>query len=213
MKSIAGWLLSVIFLGIGIAIPSNTSVLGDNEDGVVSISQLPISIAPEIDTNATRTTIIAEDNRVTHQGITFLWGDISWLPKLASEAGWPKNTHERLGQIILRESGGCPNRRGGDKVDKYCNITGVSEWSHRSDSGLLQINGVNYDLSRNKSAPICKEMNICSPDDQWQLLDPMTNLKAGFILYQLVGWGPWDPCQWGPDYAHRCSSKPKKNKP
>jgi len=137
--------------------------------------------------------------------ITFKHGDISWLPILAKEAGWPRKTWEQLGQIILRESGGCPNRVGGDAVDKNCNITHVTEWNHRSDTGLLQINGVNYDISRNKWARICLDLNICQ---QSPLLDPLTNLKAGYLLYQYSGWGPWDPCTWGPKYAHRC--KPSK---
>ena len=42
--------------------------------------------------------------------IVFRHGDISWLPQLADEAGWPPRTWKKLGQIILRESGGCPNR-------------------------------------------------------------------------------------------------------
>lgn len=134
--------------------------------------------------------------------IDFKHGDVSWLPSLASQAGWPSKTHERLAQIILRESGGCPNRRGGDKVDKNCNITGVSEWNHRSDTGLLQINGVNYDMSRNKWAVICLQMNICT---QEPLLDPFTNLKAGKILYDLSGWDPWDPCKWNPKLKNKCS--------
>jgi len=125
--------------------------------------------------------------------IVFAHGDILWLPALAAEAGWPKHTWRKLGQIILRESGGCPNRRGGDKVDKDCNITGVSEWNHRSDTGLLQINGINYDLSRNKWAAVCREMNICT---QAPLLDALTNLKAGLVLYNLAGFEPWNPCNW-----------------
>ena len=125
--------------------------------------------------------------------IVFTHGDILWLPALAAEAGWPEHTWEKLGEIILRESGGCPNRRGGDKVDKDCNITGVSEWNHRSDTGLLQINGVNYDITRNKWAAICRELNICT---QAPLLDPLTNLKAGLVLYKLSGFDPWDPCTW-----------------
>jgi len=137
------------------------------------------------------------------QSIAFKHGDVSWLSKLASQAGWPKNTHPRLAEIILRESGGCPNRRGGDAVDKNCNITHVTEWNHRSDTGLLQINGVNYDITRNKWAALCLKMNICT---QQPLLDPYTNLKAGYLLYQISGWGPWDPCTWGPKYAHRCKS-------
>ena len=69
--------------------------------------------------------------------IVFTHGDISWLPELASKAGWEPKHFKKLGEIILRESGGCPNRKGGDKVDKNCNITGVSEWNHRSDTGLI----------------------------------------------------------------------------
>ena len=125
--------------------------------------------------------------------IVFAHGDVSWLPALAKQAGWPDHTIEKLTQIVLRESGGCPNRRGGDMVDKNCNITGVSEWNHRSDTGLLQINGVNYDPSRNKWAAICRQMNICT---QAPLLDPLTNLKAGLVLYSLSGFEPWNPCNW-----------------
>lgn len=135
--------------------------------------------------------------------IEFKHGDISWLPALAAEAGWPEKTWKKLGKIILRESGGCPNRLGGDAVDKNCNITHVTESNHRSDTGLLQINGVNYDISRNKWAAVCTQMNICT---QEPLLDPLTNLKAGKLLYDLSGWGPWDPCTWGPEYADRCKS-------
>lgn len=136
--------------------------------------------------------------------IIFKYGDVSWLPGLASQAGWPKNTHELLAEIVLRESGGCPNRRGGDAVDGNCNITHVTEWNHRSDTGLLQINGLNYDISRNKWAAVCTQMKICT---QKPLLDPLTNLKAGKLLYDLSGWSPWDPCAWGPRYAHRCDTK------
>ena len=125
--------------------------------------------------------------------IRYRHGDVSWLPALAKQAGWPDHAIPKLTQIVLRESGGCPNRRGGDMVDKNCNITGVSEWNHRSDTGLLQINGVNYDPSRNKWAAICREMNICT---QAPLLDPLTNLKAGLVLYNLSGFEPWNPCNW-----------------
>jgi len=131
----------------------------------------------------------------------FRHGDISWLPDLAAQAGWPEETWEKLGQIILRESGGCPNRRGGDVVDKNCQILRVSEWNHRSDTGLLQINGVNYNPKRNKWARVCSDMGIC---EQEPLLDALTNLKAGYVLYTYAGWDPWDPCTYGPKWAHRC---------
>lgn len=143
---------------------------------------------------------------VNHHGFSFKHGDISWLPQLASQAGWPKDTWRRLGQIILRESGGCPNLRGGDKVDKNCKITGVSEWNHRSDTGLMQINGINYNMNRNKWAAVCLQIDVCT---QEPLLDPLINLKAAKVLYDLSGWNPWDPCAWGPEYANKC----KKMKP
>lgn len=135
--------------------------------------------------------------------VVYKHGDVSWLPTMAADAGWPKKTWNTLAKVILRESGGCPNRRGGDVVDSNCNLIRVSEWNHRSDTGLLQINGVNYDLSRNKWAAICTRMNICT---QEPLLDPLTNLKAGYLLYQISGWGPWDPCTWGPEHSKKCQS-------
>jgi len=143
-------------------------------------------------------------DRIKFEDITFSHGDVSWLPSLAERAGWPAGTHERLAEIVLRESGGCPNRKGGDVVDKSCVITGVSEWNHRSDTGLLQINGVNYNTKRNKWARVCLDLGIC---EQEPLLNPLTNLKAGYLLYQYSGWGPWDPCTWGPEFAHRCKKK------
>lgn len=135
------------------------------------------------------------------QPITFAHGDISWLPILAEQAGWPKKTWKKLGNIVLRESGGCPNRIGGSIVDKNCNITGHTGATNKSDSGLLQINGVNWDPKRSGRQLLCADYKICT---QEQLLDPVTNLKAGYILYQKAGWAPWDPCQWGPEYAAKC---------
>jgi len=124
-------------------------------------------------------------------------GDCSWLPALALKAGWAQKHLEQLTQVALREAGCCPNRRGGDSVDKDCNITGVSDKTHRSDTGTLQINGVNFDLSRNPHAPICLQMAVCT---QEPLLDPLTNLKAGKLLFDYWqkaagnGWIPWDMC-------------------
>jgi hypothetical protein len=143
------------------------------------------------------------DKRDKLEPIVFKHGDISWLPQLAEQAGWPRKTWKKLGQIILRESGGCPNRIGGSIVDKNCNIVGHTGATNKSDSGLLQINGVNWDPKRSGRQLLCAEHKICK---QEQLLDPVTNLAAGYVLYQKAGWDPWDPCAWGPEYAHRCKS-------
>jgi len=135
--------------------------------------------------SVTRTLVIPKESQPT---IVFKHGDISWLPQLAAQAGWPPKTWRRLGQIILRESGGCPVRRGGDIVNKDCEVTGVAERTHRSDSGLLQINSVNYRLSRNKWAAVCLAKIACT---QEPLLDALTNLKAGLVLYKIAGFSPW----------------------
>lgn len=136
-----------------------------------------------------------------YEGIKFRHGDISWLPRLAIMAGWEEKHLARLGHIILRESGGCPYRKGGDIVDKDCNVVGHDGSNHRSDTGLLQINGVNYDMSRNKWAAVCTRMGVC---EQEPLFDPLTNLKAGKLLHDISGWGPWNPCNWDPK---RCGKK------
>ena len=130
----------------------------------------------------------------TPEPIQFRHGNIDWLPQLAAEAGWPQKTWRKLGQIILRESGGCPARRGGDKVDKNCNVTGHDGSNHRSDTGLLQINGVNYDKTRNKWALVCTANIACT---QETLLDALTNLRAGLALFRAAGWDPWTPSTWG----------------
>ena len=127
--------------------------------------------------------------------IVFTHGDISWLPELAIKAGWEEKHLPKLGEIILRESGGCPNRIGSSIVDKNCNITGYTKATNKSDSGLLQINGVHYDLKRNKYALACREMNICT---QEPLLDAVTNLRFGKLLFDEAGWGPWNVCNWNP---------------
>ena len=143
---------------------------------------VPIALAP-------LASLTQADRLDPMQPIRFKHGDVSWLPALAKQAGWPDKAIPQLTQIVLRESGGCPNRRGGDMVDKNCNITGVSEWNHRSDTGLLQINGVHWKPDHAEyHGLICRQMSICS---QEPLLEPLTNLRAGKLLWDVAGWSPW----------------------
>jgi hypothetical protein len=180
--------------------------LHENSDDLEPPSTLAVlattpQIHDQISTKITSVTINKFESNIEPRNIQFKHGDVSWLPILASQAGWPQNTWPTLEKIILRESGGCPNRRGGDVVDANCKVKRVSTWSHRSDTGLLQINGINYDINRSRWASICLQMDVCT---QKALLDPVTNLKAGKLLYDLAGWSPWDPCTWGKEWAHRC---------
>ena len=186
MKIFTTWVTSLLFFVLGIQVPSSQVNAPTEIENSSSAEHLWQKISK-----------IERSTTTTVPAIIFTHGDVSWLPELATKAGWPKETHKRLAQVILRESGGCPNRRGGDMVDKDCNITGVSEWNHRSDTSLMQLNGINYDPTRNKFAPICLEMGICT---QEPLLDPLTNLKAGKLLFDYWqkaagnGWIPWDSC-------------------
>jgi hypothetical protein len=152
--------------------------------GTAHAAQAP---EPTHSPTVTRTEVIPRERQPT---IVFRHGDISWLPQLAAEAGWPAKTWGRLGQIILRESGACAYRKGGDIVNKNCEVIGHDGSNHASDSGLLQINGINYNPKRNKYAPICTQMKICT---QEPLLDALTNLKAGLLLFRATGsdWSPW----------------------
>lgn len=189
MNAFFGWSLSIVLFTLGMNMPTKASAPG------ITSAEAAVGVIIE-------TAVAPETTLPQPTPITFSHGDIAWLPELATEAGWPTETHERLGEIILRESGGCPNRRGGDVVDGDCNITHVSEWNHRSDTGLLQINGVNYNPKRNKFALACTQLQICT---QKPLLDPLNNLKVGYLLYEAAGWGPWDPCTWGKEWTHRCA--------
>jgi hypothetical protein len=152
--------------------------------GTAQAAQAP---KPTHSPSTTRSEVIPKDHQ---PNIKFRHGDISWLPQLAAEAGWPPHTWKKLSAVIMRESGACPYRRGGDIVNKDCKVVGHDGSNHASDSGLLQINGVNYNPKRNKYAPICTQMKICT---QEPLLDALTNLKAGLLLFRVTGsdWSPW----------------------
>ena len=170
MRRITATIVTTVLLTIGI--------------GTAHAAQAP---KPTHSPSVRRIEVIPREPQPT---IKFRHGDISWLPQLAAEAGWPPHTWKRLGHIILRESGACERRRGGDIVNKNCEVVGHDGSNHRSDTSLLQINGVNYDLSRNKWAAVCLAKIACT---QEPLLDALTNLRAGLVLFKIAGWDPWTP--------------------
>lgn len=151
----------------------------------------PLVLIPREAITAIAPRTAAVDEIVKLPSIVFRHGDCSWLAPLALAAGWPAETLGRLEEIIQRESGCCPNRRGGDVVNRRCQIVRVSEWNHRSDTGLLQINGVHWKQDHPQyHGLVCKRLGVC---DQETLLDPMVNLRAGKLLWDVAGWSPWNP--------------------
>lgn len=157
--------------------------------GIITFGSLASAAKAPLPTLEPLSVALRASEKVSETNIVFRHGDISWLPELAAQAGWPPRTWKRLGEIILRESGGCPTRIGGSVVDENCNLIRMATMTHPSDSGLLQINGVNYDLSRTKFAIICVRMGVCT---QEALMNPITNLRAGKLLYDVAGWTPWN---------------------
>ena len=157
--------------------------------GIITFGSLASAAKAPLVTLEPLSVALRASDRVPEPAIVFRHGDISWLPELAAKAGWPPETWQRLGEIILRESGGCPTRIGGSVVDDDCNLIRMATMSHPSDTGLLQINGINWDLERTKLAIICVRMGVCT---QEELMNPITNLRAGKLLFDVAGWSPWN---------------------
>ena len=158
--------------------------------GIITFGSIASAAKAPLPTLEPLSVAVRASERVSETDIVFRHGDISWLPELAAQAGWPPETWKKLGQIILRESGGCPTRIGGSVVDKDCNFIRMATMSHPSDSGLLMINGINWDIKRTKLAIVCVRMKVCT---QEELMNPITNLRAGKLLFDVAGWSPWNP--------------------
>jgi hypothetical protein len=158
--------------------------------GIITFGSLASAAKAPLPTLEPLSVALRASEGVSEPDIVFHHGDISWLPELAAKAGWPPKTWKRLGEIILRESGGCPTRIGGSVVDEDCNLIRMETMSHPSDSGLLMINGINWDLKRTQFAIVCVRMGVCT---QEALMNPITNVRAGKLLFDVAGWSPWNP--------------------
>jgi len=94
------------------------------------------------------------------------------LTELAPPGGWAV---EKMSRYMSRESGCCPGVRGGDVLTSDCTFVRVSTYTHRSDVGLFQINGINYNPARCGSD--CIIDNTLT-----ELKDPRTNIQAAADL-------------------------------
>lgn len=95
-------------------------------------------------------------------------GGVDRWQSLALVAGWPAELWGWQRCIIARESHGNPNA-----------------WNRADPAGgsmgLMQINGGNIGFLRNQGIAWSRA----------DLFDPLTNLRAGWALYQHSGPGPW----------------------
>ena len=189
---------------IGTQLPAGTTVVAGTGAGTVAASSLPspapvVRITPQIQATDT----------LPPPPEPIVWGlsgttDTSrctqfepMLTELAPPAGWDV---VKMSKLMRRESGCCPQvatlsfptsttwreLRGGDVATEACQFLRVASTSHRSDTGLLQINGINYDRARCGSSCVIHAT-------QAELGDPVTNIQAAADL-----------CQWWVDNGSSC---------
>lgn len=122
--------------------------------------------------------------------------DCGQFDGLARAAGWQESELPNLRRIMRRESFCCPNVIGQDIIHGFwCDVVGKDNGPpHRSDSGLLMINGIHwwpFHYQNDGRAPwACAQYGVCQ---QSQLRDPFTNLFIGRKLFERSrGWGPWN---------------------
>lgn len=117
--------------------------------------------------------------------------DCSWVREELELRGVKPWLTDWLVGIAQRESTCCPNVRGGDRVDGRCNIIGVVTYSHRSDTGVFQLNGVHWKTS---AGIICPEFT-CS--QAVLLADVRMQFDAMLKLVSVCGQRPWTPPRYG----------------
>jgi hypothetical protein len=126
------------------------------------------------------------------------------LTDLAPPGGWDV---PRMSSYMARESMCCPQVRlgdgswrttqGGDRFTDDCGFLRVAVWHHRSDAGLLQINGINYDPSRCLNT--CLGVWLDTVVDVDTLGDPVLNVRAAARL-----------CEFWVNAGHSCYQPWKK---
>jgi hypothetical protein len=126
----------------------------------------------------------------------YFYGDLSAADTaytlVATHMDWHPEDIEYLrpyivGDIIAKESGGCPYVRGGtlyNAIGDSCDEP--VRWGRRNDTGFGQVTAVLY---RGKDSVVCKHAGLCS----WQqiLETPWTSMVATLTTFQHLGKGPW----------------------
>jgi hypothetical protein len=132
---------------------------------------------------------------------SFVYGECErlrpWFDAVGLERGHSQEELDRVWpeakRVARRESGCCPNTRGGDAMTSSCHVARVTTRSHRSDAGPWQINGVHYSPAhkdnRGQTPWMCTQESICHVSDL--IDDPWTGTVGFFALWERSGWQPW----------------------
>lgn len=172
---------------------------------------------PPIGATATATAVRGTRVELEPPPATWVPGDCEsfrYLLELHAPAGgW--NVDKMIG-FGDRETRCCPSvqlrdgtwrvTRGGDRFQtitdddgtmRPCQFSHVARWDHRSDAGLLQINGINYDPARCDPC-LHHTLDMLEPLTAEQLADPVLNIRAAAALCTTTrawGWGCYSA--WG----------------
>lgn len=147
-------------------------------------------------------------------GLTYGWHNMAAPMEafrvVAISRGWTQTAIDRWTpftfDLIAKESGGCPNTKGGDLfVEGTCDQ--YTRHGHAEDSGFGQ---ATYSLF-GPTGVTCKALGVCS---QAQVIaDPWTSMLASVVLpLELLGRYPWCDYAGAGDW-HNCSLIGRNERP
>jgi hypothetical protein len=122
---------------------------------------------------------------------SFSHGECGWVEDELASRNVRADVVVFLVTIARRESACCPFVRGGDVVSVNCVFQYVYTHTHRSDTGVFQLNGVHWKTAKGF---ICPDFT-CSQEAL--LYDIEMQFDAMLILYTMCGSKPWTAPNYG----------------
>lgn len=152
--------------------------------------------------------VSAPEARDYVNGLTYTYGvsapALEAFRAVTADRGWAVSETEKwvpfVENVILGESGGCPNVRRGARVSGDCVVT---RQGTGSDSGFGQVISLHY---RYPKGWLCKQEGLCSSA---QIIGtPYDSMTALVALVERSGGQPWCFSSWARRY-HKCSLVPR----